>query len=218
MRNPSPQPRRRSAGPDDASERSAAQAGARRIVGVDEVGRGPLAGPVVAAAVWLDPAAIPEGLRDSKQLSAARRRALAARLHDAADVGIGQADVEEIDRINILQASHLAMRRAIEALRHPPDHLLIDGTALPPGLPAPALSITRGDELVLSIAAASIVAKVARDAIMAELAARHPGYGWETNMGYPTPFHRAALRRLGVTAQHRRSFRPVHKMLFDRQA
>jgi ribonuclease HII len=185
------------------------------VAGVDEAGRGPLAGPVVAAAVRLDPACIPPGLDDSKRLAAARRAALSRALHDCAEIGIGMAGVDEIDSLNILRASHLAMCRALAALPAPPDHALIDGHLLPQGLPCPATAIVRGDALCLSIAAASIVAKVTRDRIMVDLAQQYPGYGWERNAGYPTPDHRQALQRLGVTPVHRRSFAPVHKMLYQ---
>ena len=199
--------------PDFQFETDAALQGALRIVGVDEVGRGPLAGPVTAAAVWLNPAAIPDGLNDSKVLTEARRIALSAALFKVADVSIAHASVDEIDEMNILRASHLAMVRAIAGLRIPPDFALIDGNMIPRGLVCPSLAIIKGDMRSLSIAAASIVAKVARDAIMVDLAQQHPGYGWETNAGYPTAAHRAALINLGVTPHHRRSFAPVYKML-----
>ena len=199
--------------PDFQFETDAARQGALRIVGVDEVGRGPLAGPVTAAAVWLDPAAIPDGLNDSKVLTAARRIALSAALFEVADVSIAHASVDEIDEMNILRASHLAMLRAIAGLRILPDYALIDGNMIPRGLVCPSLAIVKGDMRSLSIAAASIVAKVARDAIMVDLAQQHPGYGWETNAGYPTLAHREALRILGVTPHHRRSFKPVYNML-----
>jgi ribonuclease HII len=199
--------------PDFQFEQAAYLSGALRVVGVDEVGRGPLAGPVTAAAVWLNPDAIPEGLNDSKVLTELRRRALSTALFDVADVSIAHVSVEEIDQLNILRASHLAMIRAIQGLRHPPDFALIDGNVLPKGLPCRAEAIVKGDMRSLSIAAASIVAKVARDAIMVDLAQQHPGYGWDTNAGYPTLAHREALKKLGVTAHHRRSFAPVYKML-----
>lgn len=184
-----------------------------RIAGVDEVGRGPLAGPVTAAAVRLDPDNIPDGLNDSKKLTPARREALAEVLMECADVCIAHASVAEIDEINILQATYLAMRRAVAGLAQPPVHLLIDGNRVPPGLPCPATPLVKGDALSLSIAAASIVAKVARDRIMMDLAAEFPGYGWDTNAGYPTKAHRVALVTQGVTPHHRRSFAPVHNIL-----
>ncbi len=189
--------------------------GARLVVGVDEAGRGPLAGPVTAAAVCLDPARIPDGLNDSKQLSPGRRAALFTAILGCAQVGVGHASVDEIDRINILRASHLAMCRAIAALPVPPDHVLIDGAMIPRDLGFPAEAIVRGDTRSLSIAAASIVAKVTRDRIMVDLAQQHPGYGWERNAGYPTRDHVAALRNLGVTPVHRRSFKPVHNILYQ---
>lgn len=199
--------------PDYAQETAAGAWQGRRVAGVDEVGRGPLAGPVVAAAVVLDPRAIPDGLRDSKTLDARRRFALADALHASAEVGIGTASVAEIDALNILRASHLAMVRAVEALAVAPDLALVDGNRLPDRLGVPARAIVRGDALVLSIAAASIVAKVSRDATMAELALGYPGYGWERNAGYGTKKHLAALCSLGPTPHHRRSFRPVHNIL-----
>ena len=199
--------------PDFQFETDAALRGGLRVVGVDEVGRGPLAGPVTAAAVWLNPAAIPDGLNDSKVLTAARRIALSAALLEVADVSIAHASVDEIDEMNILRASHLAMMRAIAGLSVPPDFALIDGNMIPKGMVCPSLAIVKGDMRSLSIAAASIVAKVARDAIMVDLAQQHRGYGWETNAGYPTAAHLKALINLGVTAHHRRSFGPVYKML-----
>ncbi|WP_439124900.1 ribonuclease HII [Marivita sp.] len=184
-----------------------------RIAGVDEAGRGPLAGPVVAAAVVLSPGQVPSGLNDSKALTARKRDALLKVIMEQAEVGIGEATVQEIDEINILRASHLAMCRAIAALPHPPDHVLIDGNLIPRGLTFSATPIVKGDSLSLSISAASIVAKTRRDAIMWDLAQQCPGYGWETNQGYPTKCHKEALRNLGVTPHHRRSFKPVHNML-----
>ncbi len=205
--------------PDLSLERAAQARGATSIAGVDEAGRGPLAGPVIAAAVRLPPEALPErlpeGLNDSKQISARRRAELFAQLHDLAEIGVGEASVEEIDRLNILRASHLAMRRALMALSPAPDLALIDGNSLPEGLPCPAETIVRGDSLSLSIAAASIIAKVTRDRIMEKLAGECPGYGWERNAGYPTPEHLAALKRLGPSPHHRRSFRPVHNILCE---
>jgi ribonuclease HII len=202
-------------GPDFQHEIAALARGATRIAGVDEAGRGPLAGPVVAAAVVLDAARIPPGLNDSKQLTAARREALFAALPACAQIGIGLASVEEIDALNILRASHLAMLRAVADLPEPPDHLLIDGNLLPRDAPCGATAIVKGDALCLSIAAASIIAKVTRDRIMVDLAQQYPGYGWDRNAGYPTADHRAALLRLGVTPAHRRSFRPIHNILYQ---
>ena len=184
-----------------------------RVAGVDEVGRGPLAGPVTAAAVVLDVDRIPEGLDDSKKLSMKKREALWAEIIAAADVSVAHASVREIEEMNILRAAHLAMVRAVNGLRHRPDHVLVDGTMLPRDLTLPATPIVRGDARSLSIAAASIVAKICRDRIMVDLAQQHPGYGWETNMGYPSKSHRLALQNLGVSPHHRRTFRPVHNML-----
>ena len=187
--------------------------GASRIAGVDEAGRGPLAGPVVAAAVVLDPAVVPDGLNDSKALTTKKRLALLDLILTRAEVGVGVASVEEIDSMNILRASHLAMCRAVGALSASPDHVLIDGNMVPRDLTLPATAIVKGDSLSLSIAAASIVAKTRRDAIMWDLAQQYPGYGWDRNQGYPTKCHKEALRNLGVTPHHRRSFKPVHNIL-----
>ncbi|HQU67031.1 MAG TPA: ribonuclease HII [Albidovulum sp.] len=199
--------------PDFSFETAATARGLALVAGVDEVGRGPLSGPVVAAAVRLDPARIPGGLNDSKALTAARRESLFAALHEVADVAIGMASVEEIDELNILRASHLAMVRAVAGLALAPDHLLIDGNLLPRNLTISAEAIVKGDARSVSIAAASVMAKVTRDRIMVDLAQQHPGYGWERNAGYPTKDHLAALRNLGVTPHHRRSFKPVHNIL-----
>ena len=186
-----------------------------RIAGVDEVGRGPLAGPVTAAAVILDPECIPEGLNDSKQVSAKRRIALTEQILATAEVSIGHASVEEIEQHNILRASHIAMRRALAGLAVGADHVLIDGSMLPRGLNISAEAVPKGDTRCLSISAASIVAKTCRDRIMVDLAQQHPGYGWETNMGYGSKSHITALQNLGVTPHHRRSFKPVHNILYQ---
>jgi ribonuclease HII len=199
--------------PDFSFETLALAQGATHVVGVDEVGRGPLAGPVTAAAVQLDPARIPPGLADSKTLTAARREALHDQIMTFARVSIAHATVEEIDSLNILRASHLAMERAVAGLTA--DHALIDGNLIPRGLACPATAIIKGDAKSLSIAAASIVAKVTRDRIMVDLAQQHPGYGWDMNAGYPTKAHLEALQNLGVTAWHRRSFKPVHNILYQ---
>jgi ribonuclease HII len=201
--------------PDFSFESDVLAKGAGRVAGVDEVGRGPLAGPVVAAAVRLDPENIPDGLNDSKKLTAAARRRLAAQLWQVADVSLGVASVQEIDRLNILHASMLAMERAVSGLAHAPDHVLVDGNRVPPGLGGRATALVKGDARSLSIAAASIVAKVWRDQVMVDLAQQHPGYGWEKNAGYPTKQHREALQNLGVSPHHRRSFRPVHNILYQ---
>ena len=185
-----------------------------RIAGVDEVGRGPWAGPVLAAAVILDPDHIPDGLNDSKKLTPRKRTALANEIEAHAEVSFGEASVAEIDRINILQASHLAMRRAIRGLSITPDFALIDGNRMPDDLPCPAKTLIGGDAQAASIAAASIVAKVRRDALMIALAKSHPGYGWDTNKGYGTEAHRMGLFCHGVTPHHRRSFKPIHNILY----
>lgn len=200
-------------GPDLSFETAARARGARLVAGVDEVGRGPLAGPVTAAAVILPEAGLPDGLNDSKKLTPARREVLAAWIAAHCDCAVVHVDVEEIERLNILRASHLAMCRALSALRQRPCLALIDGNRLPEGLDFPGETIVKGDALSLSIAAASILAKVARDRLMVDLAQQHPGYGWEANAGYPTPAHLQALLDLGVTPHHRRSFAPVHNIL-----
>lgn len=217
-------------------EEAAGRTRGLRVAGVDEVGRGPLAGPVVAAAVIL-PACL-DGLApllaeldDSKTIAKPRRERLAAALLAAARseggvqagaeagagalaIGIGRAEVAEIDRLNILQASFLAMRRAVEALPQPPEAVLVDGKLVPP-LPCPAHAIVGGDAISLSIAAASIVAKVHRDALMTALAQAYPAYGWARNAGYGTREHREALLRFGATPHHRTSFAPVRARLFS---
>jgi ribonuclease HII len=184
------------------------------IAGVDEVGRGPLAGPVVAAAVILDRKRLPKGVDDSKQMVAlAREEAYARIMEMAVAVGIGEASVDEIDLVNIRQATHLAMARAIRALRLAPSFALVDGND-PPALPCPCDTIIEGDARSISIASASVIAKVTRDKMMVELDAVHPGYGWLTNKGYATAEHLEALDRLGPTRHHRRSFAPIHNILY----
>lgn len=182
------------------------------IAGVDEVGRGPFAGPVVAAAVILDQTKIPDGITDSKKLSAAKRDMLFDQILNSAEVGIGEASVAEIDRLNILQASLLAMKRAVEALPRAPDMALIDGNKAP-DLACEMQTIIKGDGKSLSIAAASIVAKVTRDRKMCALSELYPHYGWEKNAGYGTAEHRKGLSLHGVTPQHRRSFAPIRAIL-----
>jgi ribonuclease HII len=183
------------------------------IAGVDEAGRGPLAGPVVVAAVILDPAHPIEGLADSTQLSATRREQLFTLIvvHTLAHA-IVRVEAAEIDRINILQATLAGMRRALEALVITPAQALIDGNRLPKALPCPARAIVRGDATEPAISAASILAKVARDRILCEYDARWPGYGFAQHKGYPVPAHLEALRRLGPCPEHRRSFAPVRKV------
>lgn len=201
----------------DLSIETEAGAPAILVAGVDEAGRGPLAGPVVSAAVILPAKGLPRGfagsIDDSKALTARRREAALPKILACCAVGIGTASVEEIDRINILQATFLSMRRALAALPDAPAIALIDGNRVPKDLPCPGRAIVGGDRLSRSIAAASIVAKVTHDRLMAELSERHPGYGWERNAGYGTPEHLAALGELGVSPHHRRSFAPVSQRL-----
>lgn len=201
--------------PDFTHETAALGRGHLVVAGVDEVGRGPLAGPVTAAAVVLHPDRIPKGLNDSKALTAARREALFAAIMEVAEVSVAHASVAEIDALNILRASHLAMERAVAGLPRAVDHALVDGNLIPRGLVCGAQAIIKGDALCLSIAAASIIAKVTRDRIMVDLAQQHPGYGWDVNAGYPTKLHLDALLNLGVTPHHRRSFKPVHNILYQ---
>lgn len=202
--------------PDFAFEDRAHAAGHKIVCGIDEAGRGPWAGPVVAAAVVLDRAALPAGLAaqldDSKRLKARKREVLLAALAPFARIGLGEASAAEIDQVNILRATFLAMDRAVAALGILPDLALVDGNR-PPPLTCAVECLVGGDGRSLSIAAASIAAKVTRDRHMAGLAACHPGYGWERNAGYGTAEHIAALETLGVTAEHRKSYAPVRKML-----
>ena len=200
-------------GPDWTSEARMTNDYGGMVAGVDEVGRGPLAGPVVAAAVILDPDAIPEGLNDSKKLTARRREALYDSIMEMAlSVGVGEASVEEIDAINILEASMLAMRRAVDALKLMPASLLVDGNRSP-GHDLPDLCLVKGDGRSFSIAAASIVAKITRDRFMAEMAKIYPHYGWEKNAGYGVPAHMKGLKLVGISPLHRKSFAPVSKIL-----
>jgi len=183
------------------------------LCGVDEAGRGPLAGPVVAAAVILDPAHPIEGLADSKQLSARRREELAATIRAQAQAwAVASASVEEIDALNILQATLLAMRRAVASLAVAPQFVLVDGLHCP-ALDAPTRGVVHGDATVAGISAASILAKVARDAEMQVLHGLHPQYGFDRHKGYPTAAHLAALRAHGVSVAHRRSFAPVRMVI-----
>jgi ribonuclease HII len=170
---------------------------------------------VTAAAVVLDLARMPAGLADSKALTAARRERLFVEIMASAVVSVAHASVEEIDTLNILRASHLAMERAVTGLAVVPGFVLVDGNLIPAGLQGRAEAIVKGDARSWSIAAASIIAKVTRDRIMVDLAQQHPGYGWEGNAGYPTKQHLEALQNLGVTPWHRRSFKPVHNMLYQ---
>lgn len=185
------------------------------VAGVDEVGRGPLAGPVVAAAVILDPKKPIHGLNDSKALSEKKRDALFPEICEKALAwSLGRAEVEEIDQINILQASLLAMTRAVEGLKVQPELALVDGNKLPK-LPCPGEAVVKGDSRVPAIAAASIIAKVTRDREMQELDSLYPGYGLAGHKGYPTKAHIAAVQQLGVLPIHRRSFGPIRKLLVE---
>ena len=201
-------------GPDLTFERKYKRLHKGFVAGVDEAGRGPLAGPVVAAAVVLDPKCIPDGIDDSKVLTAAKRADLCARLLECARVGVGIASVEEIDTLNIFWATMLAMTRAVDALGFVPAFVLVDGNRCP-DWSHQSHAVVGGDALCLSIAAASIVAKHRRDCLMTELDALHPGYGWASNKGYAAKVHQEALRRLGPTPHHRRSFAPVAQAELD---
>mgnify|MGYP003296377332 FL=1 len=183
------------------------------IAGVDEVGRGPLAGPVTAAAVILDPLNIPDNLNDSKVLSSKKREKLFEELKSSSVCAVAHVSPEEIDKLNILQASLLAMVNAVTNLKVKPKHILIDGNTVPDRLVGRATAIVKGDREVLSIAAASIIAKVTRDKLMHDLGSEFPVYGWAKNAGYPTKCHMNAIVKYGVTPHHRRSFKPVHNIL-----
>ena len=182
------------------------------ICGVDEVGRGPLAGPVVAAAVILDPRNIPLHLNDSKKLSAKKRQELNDIIIKTAEYAYGEASLEEIDELNILHASMLAMKRAVENLPRKVDHILVDGNRLP-NFDAPATAVVKGDQKSVSIAAASIIAKIKRDFLMKNLSKLHPEYGWERNSGYGTREHMKALNLVGPSRFHRKSFAPIRNLM-----
>ena len=187
------------------------------VAGVDEAGRGPLAGPVAVAAVILDPARRIDGLGDSKALSEARREALFPRIQsEAIAFAIVFVHADEIDRLNILQATMAGMRRAVAALATTPSRVLVDGNRVPPGLGIAAEAIVKGDAKIAAISAASILAKVARDRWMLDLDAAHPEYGFAAHKGYPTPEHLDALRRIGPCTAHRRSFAPVNAAMVPR--
>ena len=191
------------------------------VAGIDEAGRGPWAGPVVAAAVILPidpPQDLQSRLDDSKKLSPARRESLLKAIEICADIGIGAASVSQIEHDNILAATDVAMSRAINRLTAAPDTALIDGNRVPPGLPCTGHAVIKGDSLSLSIAAASIVAKVTRDRIMTALAQRYPAFGWERNAGYGTRQHQDGLTRAGITPHHRRTYAPITKMLSLRKS
>lgn len=198
--------------PDFRYEKRLIQESSGFVAGMDEVGRGPLAGPVCAAIVILDRRRLPKGIDDSKVLRAKTREELFEAICDRAlAISFGFASSREIDAINIRQATHLAMRRATAGLFLAPSHILIDGNDPPPGLPCPATALVKGDSISLSIAAASIVAKVLRDRLMARLGARHPHYEFEQHAGYATPRHLAALKKHGPCAHHRMSFSPLNQ-------
>ena len=197
-------------------ERTLIRKGATLVAGMDEVGRGPLAGPVCAAAVVLERARIPSGLDDSKKLASERREALYEDILDRAlCVGVAFASPAEIDRINIRQATHLAMRRALAGLSTVPDYVLVDGNDLPPCLVCKGETLVKGDASSASIAAASIVAKVTRDRLMRRLCAQHPVYGFSRHVGYPTRDHLAALASHGACAFHRMTFAPLRVYVGD---
>jgi ribonuclease HII len=191
-------------------------AGLTRLAGVDEVGRGPLAGPVVAAAVVLPVGPAPEGLTDSKALNAKQRERLAEWLFAHAEIGLAAVTPADIDRLNIHVATLLAMRRALEAMPAPAEAALFDGKFVPPGLCIPTVAVVRGDSRVPAISAASIVAKVTRDAMMACADQRFPGFGFARNAGYPAPVHKAALASLGLTPIHRLTYAPCRALLAEK--
>ena len=200
-----------SSGPDFSLEREAFEQDLRPVAGVDEAGRGPWAGPVIAAAVILDPKAIPEGLDDSKKLTEGQRDELFNYLVSHATCATAAGSVVRIDRDNVLDATMWAMAEAVRGLPVKPACVLVDGNKTPE-LPCTSRAIVKGDALSLSIAAASIIAKVTRDRLMLDMAAGFPGYGWERNKGYGTKEHADALARLGPTPYHRRSFKPIREL------
>ncbi len=186
------------------------------IAGIDEAGRGPWAGPVYAAAVVFNPMDIPDGLareiNDSKKLSAKKRETIAPRILDYATVGRGSASVSEIDNLNILRATHLAMKRAFEDIHCEVNTAIVDGN-IPPNLSCPVVCLVKGDTKSLSIAAASIISKVSRDQYMIKLSHNYPGYGWHKNFGYGTKEHREGILQHGITPHHRKSFKPIRNLL-----
>ncbi|UNK37406.1 ribonuclease HII [Shinella sp. H4-D48] len=198
-------------GPDFSMEMAARKRGLWPVAGTDEAGRGPLAGPVVAAAVVLDPDNIPDGLRDSKQLSAAKREMLFARIMETAFVSVASSSSRRIDTIDIRKASLDAMRRAVAGLEVAPRLVLTDGRDVPPGLACEGRAVIKGDALSVSISAASIVAKVMRDRMMARAEETYPGYGFAVHAGYATQVHRSAIESIGPCRLHRMSFRPLRK-------
>ena len=200
--------------PDFDAEARLIRKGYKAIAGVDEVGRGCIAGPVTAAAVILNPQKIPSGLNDSKKLNLKNREKIFQSIQDTCTFCVAHSSVEEIDQINILQAALLSMKRAILGLRIKPDFVLIDGNKNPEGLESNFETIIKGDSKSLSIAAASIVAKITRDRIMSRLDKEFPGYNWSQNAGYPTKMHKSAILDIGITPYHRRSFKPVYNILY----
>ena len=201
--------------PDFDAETRLITKGYKAIAGVDEVGRGCIAGPVTAAAVILNPQKIPSGLNDSKKLNLKNREKIFQSIQDTCAFCVAHSSVEEIDQINILQASLLSMKRAILGLRIKPDFVLIDGNKNPEGLESNFETIIKGDSKSLSIAAASIVAKITRDRIMSRLDKEFPGYNWSQNAGYPTKMHKSAILDIGITPYHRRSFKPIYNILYQ---
>jgi ribonuclease HII len=199
--------------PTDRYERRARKAGARLVAGVDEAGRGPLAGPVVVAAVVFE-GRVPRGIDDSKRLDRGARETLYEKILAAASVSVVVASRARIDRMNILRATLWAMGRSVNGLSCRPDHVLVDGNMLPDGLPCPGEAVIGGDGLSISIAAASIIAKVTRDRLMEAVGRAFPDYGFERHMGYSTPDHFAALERHGPCPHHRQSFAPVREQQF----
>ena len=200
--------------PNFSLENKLTDTGLKFIAGTDEVGRGAWAGPVTAAAVILDPKKIPNGINDSKKLTKNKRTRLSNEIIAmSVSYSVIHVSVLEIDKINILEASMLAMRKATHSLDRAPSHVLIDGNKIPTNLNYPATAIVKGDNFSLTIAAASILAKVARDQIMEDLAQDFPKYGWETNVGYGTKAHIQGISQYGITPHHRVSFKPIHKML-----
>ena len=201
--------------PDFDVETGLIKKGYKAIAGVDEVGRGCIAGPVTAAAVILNPQKIPSGLNDSKKVSFKNREKIFQSIQDTCTFCVAHSSVEEIDQINILQASLLSMKRAILGLNIKPDFVLIDGNKSPGDLESESETIVKGDSKSLSIAAASIVAKVTRDRFMSRLDKEFPGYDWSQNAGYPTKLHKSAILNIGITPYHRRSFKPVYNILYQ---
>ena len=201
--------------PDFDVETGLIKKGYKAIAGVDEVGRGCIAGPVTAAAVILNPQKIPSGLNDSKKVNFKNREKIFQSIQDTCTFCVAHSSVEEIDQINILQASLLSMKRAILGLSIKPDFVLIDGNKSPGNLESESETIVKGDSKSLSIAAASIVAKVTRDRFMSRLDKEFPGYDWSQNAGYPTKLHKSAILNIGITPYHRRSFKPVYNILYQ---